>query len=68
METQTFTSPLSFYTVETDYGYDALSVQPEERSADLGSHTHDASPYPYFEDSWATGSTPEMHHDMTFLF
>ena len=66
METETFTSPLSFYSIETNYGDDALLVQPEEAYADLGTQTHDASPFPYFEDALPTPS--ELHlHDSSYM-
>jgi hypothetical protein len=57
MATATFTSPLSFYSVNTYYGEDALSLQPEERImaayADSASNTNtafDGAPFPYFVD------------------
>jgi hypothetical protein len=68
METDEFNSPLSFYAVETDFGVDALSVQPEERTADAGSHAHDAAPFPYFDDAPAGGIASEIqHHDLNFM-
>jgi len=65
METASFTSPLSFYAVETNYGDDALLVQPEEAYAHLGSQ--EASPFPYFDDLAQT--PPDVHqHDISYLF
>lgn len=61
MEMDTFTSPLSFYEVETNYGYDALSVLPEEHGSDP--HAHEPSPLPYFED----GSAATIHHHIDFM-
>lgn len=65
METVTFTSPLSFYEVETSYGNDALTLQPEEVYANLGSQAHEASPFPYFDDALA--SPAEIHHDSGYM-
>jgi len=68
MDTETFTSPLSFYTVETDYGNEALSLQPEERSTYLASHADEASPFPYFDVVSAGTAAPQVHaYDMSFM-
>lgn len=66
MVTATFTSPLSFYTVNTYFGEDALFLQPEERImaayADIGSNSDtifDGTPFPYFGDVPAGGIAGE---------
>ena len=65
MHTETFTSPLSFYTVETNFNNDALTLQPEERRVDF--HADSGSPFPYFGDELAGGIAHDVPFHDTFM-
>jgi hypothetical protein len=76
MLTASFVSPLSYNSVDTYYGDNALLLQPEEMRAQLyagpfpNDYSIESAPFPYFSDAQvgAEVSTPAIGYDNPSLF